>query len=197
MLTKILIATSNAGKIKEIQAYLAPLSCVSKGELGIGDPEETGLSFIENALIKARHASQFSGMPALGDDSGLVVPALQGQPGIYSSRFAGVHATDDSNNALLLEKMAKIPDNQRQAYFYCALTLVLHADDPTPIIATGRLSGKILHTPQGSQGFGYDPLFYVETHQCSLAELSLAEKNKISHRALALTSLRTALDQLS
>lgn len=189
MLSKILLATSNTGKIKEIQALLAPLPCLSKSELGIGDPEETGLTFVENALIKARHASQLSGIPALGDDSGLVVPALNGQPGIYSSRFAGAHATDETNMALLLNKMSSLQNDQRRAYFYCALTLVLHPSDPTPLIATGLLPGLILHKAKGENGFGYDPLFYLETHHCSLAELDINLKNKISHRAIALNRL--------
>ncbi len=183
---KIILATGNAGKIAELRALLSPIECVPQGMLGIDDAEETGLSFIENALIKARHASRLSGEPALADDSGLVVPALNGQPGIYSARFAGVNASDAENIEHLLGKLRDAQTADRHAFFYCAITLVTHADDPTPIIATGTLHGAITAARAGDKGFGYDPIFYLPSHQCTLAELSSAEKNTISHRARAL-----------
>ena len=181
---KIILATSNAGKISELQALLSPIECVPQGVLGIDDAEETGLSFIENALLKARHASRLSGEPALADDSGLVVPALNGQPGIYSARYAGVNASDAENIECVLRKLQQTED--RRAFFYCAIALVTHAEDPTPIIATGTLHGVITEARAGDKGFGYDPIFYLPSHQCTLAELSSAEKNTISHRARAL-----------
>lgn len=183
---KIILATSNAGKIAELQALLSPIECISQGALGIDDADETGLSFIENAIIKARHASRLSGEPALADDSGLVVPALNGQPGIYSARFAGIHASDATNINRLLELLQHTPADDRSAFFYCAIALVTHADDPTPIIATGTLHGYITEARAGDKGFGYDPVFYLPSHQCTLAELPSAGKNIISHRAHAL-----------
>lgn len=186
---EILLATSNAGKIAELTVLLSPLHCISQRELHINDAEETGLSFIENAIIKARHASRLAKMPALADDSGLVVEALQGEPGIYSARYAGPNATDDKNIELLLANLAHINDEQRQAYFYCAIALVQHAEDPAPLIATGKLEGKICRERQGEYGFGYDPIFYLPTHHCTVAELAPKLKNTISHRAQALKEL--------
>jgi len=185
----IILATSNAGKIAELQALLSPIECISQQSLGINDAEETGLSFVENAIIKARHASMQSGQPALADDSGLVVQALNGQPGIYSARFAGPTATDAENIDRLLSKLSHTPTNERHAFFYCAIALLMHADDPTPLIATGMLHGVITQERAGEQGFGYDPVFYLSSHKCTLAQLPAAEKNKISHRALALQQL--------
>lgn len=185
----IILATSNPGKIAELQQLLAPINCIPQQALNILDAEETGLSFIENAILKARHASQQSGQPALADDSGLAVLALQGEPGIYSARYAGPKATDAQNIERLLHKLRQTPSHQRQAFFYCAIALVSHANDPTPIIATGRLHGTITEQPSGINGFGYDPIFYLPSQQCTLAELSPLEKNKISHRAQALTQL--------
>lgn len=190
-MNRIILATSNAGKIAELQALLSPIECISQRTLGIGDAEETGLSFIENALIKARHASQLSGEPALADDSGLVVPALQGAPGIYSARFAGENASDSDNIQKLLLELQHTPMNDRQAFFYCAIAFIQHANDPTPIIATGTLHGVIATTPSGQHGFGYDPVFYLEKQGCTLAELPPNEKNIISHRASALKQLMT------
>lgn len=188
---KIILATSNAGKMTELQALLSPIECVSQGMLGIDDADETGLSFIENAIIKARHASRLSGEPALADDSGLVVPALNGQPGIYSARFAGVNASDAENISRLLLLLQHTPTEDRNAFFYCAIALVTHAEDPTPMIATGMLHGVITEARIGDKGFGYDPIFYLPSHQCTLAELSSAEKNIISHRARALQQFLT------
>ena len=186
---ELILATSNKGKIKELSALLPATHCIPQGDLGIEDAEETGLSFVENALIKARHASHFTKKPALADDSGLVVPALDGEPGIYSARYAGVHATDANNIDLLLSKMSHLHNEQRKAYFYCAIALVQHEKDPTPIIATGLLQGTIIREPKGENGFGYDPIFFIETQQCTAAQLAATIKNMISHRAQALNQL--------
>ena len=187
----IILATSNAGKIKELRVLLSSQTCIPQSELNISDADETGSTFIENALLKARHASRIANMPAIADDSGLVVPVLNGQPGIYSSRFAGAHATDEDNIKhlldLLQEKSAQ--DTAINAFFYCAIVFIKHADDPTPLIGTGRLDGEIIATPTGTQGFGYDPIFYVPTHQCTLAELPMDIKNTLSHRSRALKML--------
>ena len=191
---ELILATSNPGKILELQAMLPNFHCISQQSLGIEDAEETGLSFIENAIIKARHASKLSHKPALADDSGLVVQALNGDPGIYSSRFAGTHATTQDNIDLLLARLANVPDTQRQAHFYCAIAFVNHEKDPTPLIATGQFSGVIHHACHGQGGFGYDPVFYLPAYQCTLAQLSKEEKNNISHRAIALKKLQSLLN---
>ncbi len=191
---EIIVATNNSGKLKEIQAILSPIRCIPQGLLNIHSAEETGLSFVENALIKARHASFHANKPALGDDSGLVVPALDGAPGIYSARFAGLHASDEDNNRLLLEKMQHLQSHQRQAYFYCAMALVQEAKDPTPVIATGIFKGFIAQELSGDLGFGYDPLFYCEEYHCTAAQLPATIKNQISHRAKALQQMRDLLN---
>lgn len=190
---QLILATSNSGKIEELEALLAPIHCIPQQALGIEDAEETGLSFIENAIIKARHASRLAGQAALADDSGLVVAALGGQPGIYSARFAGLKAQAEDNIQLLLTKLASIPEGHRQAYFYCAIAVVQSADDPAPLIATGAFSGTITMQACGGHGFGYDPIFYLPEYQCTCAELPVAIKNTISHRAKALQQLRTQL----
>lgn len=189
-MNELILATSNKGKIKELNAMLAPIVCISQADLGVEDAEETGLSFIENALIKARHASRLTKKPALADDSGLVVPALNGEPGIYSARYAGKQANDSNNIDLLLSNMNPLADEQRQAYFYCAIALVQHEQDPTPLIATGIFHGRIIREKRGEHGFGYDPIFYIEQQQCTAAELSASIKNTISHRAQALKQLQ-------
>ncbi len=189
-INELVLATSNQGKINELNALLAPIHCVSQTTLGINDAVEDGLSFIENALIKARHASFYAQKPALADDSGLVVPALNGEPGIYSSRYAGNNATDKENIDLLLKNMAHLHGEQRQAYFYCAIAFVMHAKDPTPVIATGIFKGTIHANALGEGGFGYDPIFYVPEYQCTAAQLPAKLKNNISHRAQALQQLR-------
>jgi XTP/dITP diphosphohydrolase len=186
---EIILATSNPGKIAELQQLLAPITCIPQQALNIKDAEEIGLSFIENAILKARHASQHSGQAALADDSGLVVSALQGEPGIYSARYAGPEASDAENIERLLHALEQTPSHQRQAFFYCAIALMSHANDPTPIVATGQLHGMITEQRSGLNGFGYDPVFYLPSYQCTLAELSPLEKNKISHRAQALKQL--------
>lgn len=193
---EIILATSNSGKIKEFQHLLAPVQCIAQNTLGIPSPEENGLSFIENAIIKARHATLLAHKPALADDSGLVIPALNGEPGIYSSRYAGVDATDKDNIDLLLANMAHLHLEQRQAFFYCAIALVQHATDPTPIIAIGRFDGSISISASGEEGFGYDPIFYVSEYQCTAAQLPATIKNTISHRAKALNQLRALTPNL-
>ena len=185
----LILATSNPGKIVELQAMLPSFQCISQQSLHIEDAEENGLSFIENAIIKARHASRIGQQPALADDSGLVVDALNGEPGIYSARFAGLTANNNDNINLLLKRLADVPHEQRHAYFYCAIAFVKHENDPTPLIATGELLGQITRARQGDYGFGYDPVFYLPDYQCTLAELPLKLKNTISHRAMALKQL--------
>lgn len=193
---EIILATSNQGKIKELNELLAPVHCISQSSIGIVDAIENGLSFIENALIKARHASLYAKKPALADDSGLVVPALNGEPGIYSSRYSGSNATDQENIDLLLKNMAHLQGKQRHAYFYCAMVFVQHAKDPTPVIATGVFKGIIHPESLGSGGFGYDPIFYVEEYQCTAAQLPANIKNTISHRAKALSQLRELMQNI-
>lgn len=193
MMNELILATNNAGKIAEIQALLAPIVCVSQANLGIPSIAETGLSFVENALIKARHVSAITKKVALADDSGLVVNALNGAPGIYSARFAGPESSDAANVDCLLQQLRATPDGERQAYFYCAMVLVQRADDPTPVIAWGHWSGIIAQSPVGNQGFGYDPVFYLPALQCTAAELPAGVKNTISHRAIALKALRKQL----
>jgi len=192
-MSDIILATSNPGKINELQVILSPLKCIAQHMLGIVSADETGSSFIENAILKARHASRLGQKPALADDSGLVVPALDGQPGIYSARFAGVDASDQDNIELLLEKLSSVPHDERHAYFYCALAFVQHANDPTPFVATGSCLGVIADQPEGTQGFGYDPIFYFPKQQCTFAQLPTAIKNTVSHRAKALAQLRTSM----
>ncbi|AHE66277.1 RdgB/HAM1 family non-canonical purine NTP pyrophosphatase [Legionella oakridgensis] len=194
---ELILATNNPGKIAEFQALLPSIQCIPQPSLNIPEADETGLSFIENAIIKARHASHLGNKPALADDSGLVVDALHGAPGIYSARFAGSKATSHDNIALLLTRMANIPDEQRSAYFYCTIALVRYPDDPIPLIATGQLFGKITKTPHGQHGFGYDPVFFLNKYNCTIAELSVKIKNEISHRAMALQQLQTQMNNAS
>lgn len=193
---KIVIATGNAGKLKELRELLAglPVELVSQRELGISDADETGLSFVENAILKARHASAASGLPALADDSGLAVDVLGGAPGIYSARYSGPGATDASNNARLLSELLPCrSDKPITARFICVLAYMRHASDPTPVICEGVWEGEILAEPQGEQGFGYDPLFWVPAQGRSSAELPPALKNSISHRGQALAMLKARL----
>ncbi|MBI2790658.1 MAG: RdgB/HAM1 family non-canonical purine NTP pyrophosphatase [Gammaproteobacteria bacterium] len=185
---KIVLASSNKGKVKEIQEMMKNLdvSIVPQSEFHVSVVEETGLSFVENALIKARHASQSTHLPAIADDSGLVVDALQGAPGIYSARFAKIDATDKENIDKLLEEMKFLSKEQRQAHFYCALAFVLHERDPVPLICQAKWDGVILEAPIGENGFGYDPIFYIPSLHCTSAQLSPDIKNTLSHRAKAL-----------
>ncbi len=190
---ELVLASHNAGKLKELQAMLGDAVRVrSVGEFSDVEPEETGLSFVENAILKARQAARISGLPALADDSGLAVDALGGAPGIYSARYAD-GAGDAANNAKLLEALRDIPDAERGAQFVCALALLRHAEDPLPILCEGLWHGSILHEARGSNGFGYDPLFWVPERNCSSAELDSGTKNQLSHRARAMAQLRQRL----
>ncbi len=189
----IVLATQNAGKIREFQAMLAPIECLPQSMFDIPSVDETGLSFVENAILKARHVSQYANAPALADDSGLMVNALSGKPGIYSARYAGKDADDATNIAKLIEALKEVPEKQRGAQFYCALAMVQHADDPAPLIAVGQCVGQIGFTPQGTNGFGYDPVFFLPAYGCTFAELAPAVKNTISHRAQALEMLQLYL----
>ncbi|AWF79550.1 non-canonical purine NTP pyrophosphatase, RdgB/HAM1 family [Microbulbifer sp. A4B17] len=188
MLNKIVLASGNAGKLREFSQLFASweVEVLPQSEFGVNDADETGLSFIENALIKARHASRISGLPALADDSGLAVDALRGAPGIYSARYSGVGATDEKNNAKLLEALSDAETDQRTASFHCALAFVRQWDDPVPLVCSAKWSGTILREPAGDQGFGYDPLFFVESEGMTSAELPREAKNRLSHRAKAM-----------
>lgn len=190
---KLVIATGNAGKLKELQALLADagFEIISQKTLGVTDADETGLSFVENAILKARHAAQATGLPALADDSGLCVDVLGGAPGIYSARYSGEGATDARNNEKLLASL--LPHRGQGALtarFVCVLALVRHADDPLPLICQAEWEGEILEGLRGEQGFGYDPLFFVPGEGMSSAELPRERKNEISHRARALRELQ-------
>jgi XTP/dITP diphosphohydrolase len=193
IMKELILATSNKGKLIELQALLPEFNCISQQSLNISDADETGLSFIENALIKARNASLLSKRPALADDSGLVVPVLNGEPGIYSARYAGPKASSKDNIELLLTRLKDVAKEERQAYFYCAICYIEHASDPTPLITIGKFKGEISLEPHGSNGFGYDPIFYVPSYESTLAELSQEIKNTISHRALALRKMQEIL----
>ena len=188
---QIVLATSNPGKIEEIRAMTQdlPIEWVLQTDLNIPDIEETGKTFIENAILKARHAAKLSGLPALADDSGLVIDALNGAPGIFSARYAGKNATAAERNQKILNEMHQVPENEREASYHCILALVEYENDPVPMICHGIWEGSILTAPRGKNGFGYDPIFYVPTHRCSAAELSTAEKNRISHRAQVVEQL--------
>nr|WP_298167445.1 RdgB/HAM1 family non-canonical purine NTP pyrophosphatase [uncultured Pseudomonas sp.] len=190
---QLVLASHNAGKLKELQAMLGDAVQVrSIGEFSRVEPEETGLSFVENAILKARHAARVTGLPALADDSGLAVDALGGAPGIYSARYANGQG-DAANNAKLLDALKGVPDAERGAQFVCCLALVRHAEDPLPIICEGLWHGRILHAAQGENGFGYDPLFWVAERECSSAEMASADKNQLSHRARAMALLKQRL----
>ncbi len=188
---KLVLASGNQGKLKEFTAIFAGhgIHVEPQSLYSVIDAEETGLTFVENAIIKARHACKETGLPALADDSGLEVDALNGMPGIYSARFSGANATDASNNKKLLEAMINIPDDKRTARFHCVLVLMSHAADPTPLIFHGQWEGSILHTPSGLNGFGYDPLFFATEQQQVSAGLSPELKNRVSHRGQAVSAL--------
>ncbi|HEB94803.1 MAG TPA: XTP/dITP diphosphatase [Sedimenticola thiotaurini] len=192
---RIVLASNNAGKVREINRLLAAeaIQVVPQREFGIPDADETGLTFVENAILKARHAAALSGLPAIADDSGLEVDALNGRPGIYSARFAGAGCSDADNNRRLLQELEGVPEAERSARFQCLMVYMRHAEDPTPIICQGTWEGVILTAPRGDNGFGYDPLFWVPDHGCSSAELEPDEKNRISHRGQALRRLLAAL----
>lgn len=194
---QLVLASGNAGKIRELSAMLASLDIevLPQSHFSVTDAEETGASFIENAIIKARHAARATGLPALADDSGLEVDALQGQPGVYSARYAGLPSNDEANNNKLLDALRGVPEQRRGARFCCVLAFVLHADDATPLIAEGYWRGRILNEPQGSNGFGYDPLFFVPERGCASAELHKEEKAELSHRGQALRELLRRLPE--
>lgn len=193
LFNELVLASHNAGKLKELQAMLGDAVRVrSIGEFSDIEPEETGLSFVENAILKARNAARISGLPALADDSGLAVDHLGGAPGIYSARYANGQG-DAANNAKLLDALKDVPDAERGAQFVCALALLLHPDDPLPILCEGLWHGRILHSAQGEHGFGYDPLFWVPERDCSSAELAPKDKNQLSHRARAMDQLKQRL----
>lgn len=191
---QIVLASGNAGKLKEFQQLLKPqgIDVITQSSLSIPEAEETGLSFVENAIIKARNASQHSGLPALADDSGLEVDALAGKPGIYSARYAGTNAKDIDNNRKLLEELTGIAEINRTARFQCLLVYMRHAEDPTPQVFHGTWEGRILTAASGDNGFGYDPLFFVPEKNCSSAELPPEIKNRISHRGKAMAQFITA-----
>ncbi|WP_313920109.1 RdgB/HAM1 family non-canonical purine NTP pyrophosphatase [Tahibacter sp.] len=191
----IVLASGNRGKLAELGEMLAALELevVAQGSLGVGDADESGLSFVENALIKARHAARVTGLPALADDSGLCVDALAGAPGLYSARYAGRHGDDAANNARLLADLGELPETRRGAYFYCCLVLLRHAEDPSPLLAEGRWAGRVLSRPQGDGGFGYDPLFQPHGFAGSAADLQPVEKNRRSHRGQAVAALMAGL----
>lgn len=192
-MTRIVLASGNKGKLREFSAMFSEhfandnVELIPQTELNVSDADETGLSFVENAIIKARHACQVTGLPALADDSGIEIDALYGAPGIYSARYSG--EGDQANNAKVLENLKGIPEAQRTARFQCVLVYMRHAEDPTPQVFQGAWEGVILTEPSGTEGFGYDPIFYVPSEQCSAAELSRERKNNLSHRGQAIQQL--------
>ncbi|MSS76015.1 MAG: RdgB/HAM1 family non-canonical purine NTP pyrophosphatase [Methyloglobulus sp.] len=192
---QIVLASNNPGKIREIQALLPDYAIIPQSEFVQTEADETGLTFVENALLKARHAAQHSHLPVLADDSGLAVDALNGEPGIYSARYAGQGASDKDNNDKLLLELAGVPFEERTARFICVIVMLKHAADPMPLIAQGIWEGKILMHPQGANGFGYDPLFWVSRHDCSSAKLPPEVKNSLSHRGKALRQLALMLQK--
>ena len=201
---KIVLATGNKGKVAELADMLSSLNIevIPQSAFAVEDIPETGTTFVENAIIKARHAAKITGLPVIADDSGLAVDALGGAPGIYSARFAemtdglsGNDSKDSQNIQTLLKKLQAVPAEERQAQFICVLVLMRHADDPTPIICQGSWRGSIIQQPSGDGGFGYDPVFWVEEHQCTAAQLSKDLKNTLSHRGKALRQLMLQLSQ--
>lgn len=198
---KIVIASGNAGKLREFSAMFSShfanekIEVIPQNEFNVEEAEENGLSFVENAIIKARNAARQTGLPALADDSGIEVDAIQGAPGIYSARYAtragyqGSESGDAANNAMLLQALADVPQAERSARFQCVLVYMRHAEDPTPQVFQGSWEGRIVVNPEGNEGFGYDPLFFVESENCTAAELSKEHKNRISHRGSAMQQL--------
>ncbi|WP_440683143.1 XTP/dITP diphosphatase [Cysteiniphilum halobium] len=195
---EIVFASSNKGKIKEVSDILSPLGfkVIPQTKFNVPDADETGLSFVENAILKARHCARVTKLPALADDSGLCVDALNGAPGIYSARFAGEHGNDEANINKLLDAMQDIANDKRQAHFQCVLALVMHEDDPMPVIAEGRINGSITYACRGHNGFGYNPIFLLPEYQQTMAEIANDIKNSVSHRARALAKLKEKLHRL-
>lgn len=194
---QIVLASNNQGKIREIQALLPDYSIIPQAEFIQSEAEETGVTFVENALLKARYAAQHSHLPVLADDSGLAVDALSGAPGIFSARYAGIGASDQDNVNKLLMELNGVPLEERTARFICVMVLIEHANDPVPVIAQGTWEGRILFHPTGANGFGYDPVFWMPEHDCSSAELSAEVKNSLSHRGQALRQLAALLKNQS
>lgn len=192
---RLVIATGNPGKLAEFERLLAPLGldCVGQSALGVDEPEETGLTFVENALLKARHATRATGLPALADDSGLCVDALDGAPGLYSARYAGSPADPQANIRKLLDALAGLPDERRGARFHASIALLRHAEDPEPVIAEGTWAGRVLHAPRGTGGFGYDPVFLDPASGLSAAEMDPGDKARASHRGRAVQALLARL----
>ena len=190
-INKIVLASGNAGKVREINKLFTghSIEVIPQSELNVSEVPETGTTFVENAIIKARHAAQQTGLPAISDDSGIEVDALNARPGVYSARYAGENANDTDNNNKMLEELINVPEAERTARYWCLLVFMRSHTDPVPIITQGSWEGRILEKPRGNGGFGYDPLFYVPTHNCSGGELELDVKNTISHRAIALQAM--------
>ena len=188
---KLVLASGNSGKLRELSALLhkSQYTVIPQSEFNLPDVAETGTTFVENAIIKARHAAEYTGHAALADDSGIVVDALNGEPGVNSARFSGSHASDESNNALLVEKLGSVPEAQRSARYQAVIVYMRNAADPSPIICEGSWEGIIILEAKGSGGFGYDPYFYLPDYGCTSAELSADEKNRVSHRGQALRLL--------
>ena len=193
--SKIILASGNAGKVREINILLAEhgIEVIPQTEFDVPEAVEDGLTFVENALKKARHAAKLTGLPAIADDSGIEVDALDKRPGIYSARYSGEGATDTKNYEKMLVELEGVAEEKRTARYWCVMVYMESENDPTPIITQGSLEGRILTAPQGEGGFGYDPIFWLPEQQCTAAELSMAEKNKISHRAIALNALAKRL----
>ncbi|RUO62920.1 XTP/dITP diphosphohydrolase [Pseudidiomarina planktonica] len=196
---ELVLATGNQGKVKELQNLLAAANWQVKPQSHwqLPEAEETGTTFVENAIIKARHAARLTGLPAIADDSGLAVSALGGAPGVYSARYAGADATDNDNVTKLLDALAKVPESERQACFHCVLVYLAHADDPTPLICHGQWHGEIATATSGKGGFGYDPVFFVQSDNCTAAELEPSRKHELSHRGQALRELLSKLESQS
>jgi XTP/dITP diphosphohydrolase len=192
-MTNIVLASGNIGKIREIQAILQNDKILPQSQFNVVEPEETGSTFVENAIIKARNAAKYCNLPVIADDSGLVVDALGGAPGVFSARYAGIGASDRANLDKLLIDMQDIPMEQRSARFICLMVYLRHANDPTPIIAQGVWEGRILMQAEGDNGFGYDPVFWLSDYQCSSAQLAPEVKNSLSHRGQALRILSQQL----
>lgn len=194
---KVVLASGNQGKVNELTELLKAndIEVMAQSCFDLESPEETGLTFIENALIKARYAAEKTGLPAIADDSGLSIPSLKGEPGIYSARYSGEQANDQSNIDLVLKNLNGMSGDQRKATFNCVLVFLRHATDPTPIVCHGQWQGSIMDHQSGEGGFGYDPIFWVPEKNCSAAELSKAEKNTISHRGKALSLLVSQLQE--
>ena len=195
---RLILASSNRGKLVEMRELLSGLEVelIPQADLGIGDADEIASTFVENALLKARHAARASGLAALGDDSGICVDELGGAPGLYSARYAGAHGDAQANIAKLLHELRDVPDARRAAHFYCVIVMLRSADDPMPLIAEGRWDGSILEAPRGNGGFGYDPLFLIPEYHRTFGELSSRVKHALSHRGRAVAKLRPTLREI-